>query len=200
MLTLFHSPQSRSTRIIRLLQELDALDQVNIKVVTIIRDNGTGCVDPANPHSEGKVPLLVHDGCEIRESNAIILYLTDLIPSSLAPAVGSIDRGAYLSWLAYYGNVLEPVLIHQFAELNHPALQTTFRGMSELTRRLADTLDNNEYLLGDQFSAADLLMVSPFNWFPDLAPDNPSIRRWLERCQVRPSAAAAEAFDKLQIS
>ena len=96
MLTLFHSPQSRSSRIIRLLFELDVIDQVEIRNVTIPRQDGTGQIDPENPHPEGKVPLLVHDGCMIRESNAIILYLTDLFPSALAPVVGDADRGSYL--------------------------------------------------------------------------------------------------------
>lgn len=196
MLTLFHSPQSRSSRIIRLLFELDVIDQVEIRNITIPRQDGTGQIDPENPHPEGKVPLLVHDGCMIRESNAIILYLTDLFPSALAPVVGDADRGSYLSWLAYYGNVVEPVLIHQFAQLTHPALDSTFRGMPELTTQLANTLNDNDYLLGANYSAADLLMASPFTWLPDLTPDVPSIRSWLERCEARPAAAAAIAFDE----
>lgn len=198
MLTLFHSPQSRSTRIIRLLHELDIMDQVDIKIVTVARQDGSGSIDTNNPHPEGKVPLLVHNGCEIRESNAIILYLTDLFPSALAPVVGAANRGAYLSWLAYYGNVVEPVLIHQFAELQHPALQANFRGMPELTRTLNDTLERHDYLLGDTFSAADLLMASPFNWFPEIAPDFPSIQRWLQRSEDRPSSAATAVFEQQQ--
>ncbi|MGQ7846651.1 glutathione S-transferase family protein [Granulosicoccus sp. 3-233] len=195
MLTLFHSPMSRSTRIMQLLHELDALDQVEIRQVTIPRQDGSGQVDPDNPHPEGKVPVLVHDGCIIRESNAIILYLTDLFPSALAPVVGAAGRGSYLSWLAYYGNVVEPVLVHHFAELSHPVLDSTFRGVPELKRQLENTLNSNDFLLGSEYSAADLLVASPFAWFPDLAPDVPSIQGWLKRCEARPSNAAAAAFD-----
>ncbi len=78
MLTLYHSPRSRSSRIIRLIDELDIWTEVDIRIVSITHSDGTGEHDPNNPHPEGKVPLLVHDGVEIWESNAIILYLTDL--------------------------------------------------------------------------------------------------------------------------
>ena len=198
MLTLFHSPQSRSTRIIRLLHELDVLDQVEVRNVMIPRQDGSGHIDSSNPHPEGKVPYLIHDGCAIRESNAIVLYLTDLFPSTLAPVAGDADRGAYLSWLAYYGNVLEPVLIHHVAQVNHPVLDSTFRGVPELIRQLRTTLEENDYLLGAQFSAADLLMTSPFTWFSDLVSDESSIRNWIDRCENRPSKAASEAYDNDQ--
>ena len=82
MLTLYHSPMSRSTRITQLLRELNALDRVNVEIVTVTRIDGSGGIDPANPHPEGKVPLLVHDGVEIRESIAIAQYLAELFPEA----------------------------------------------------------------------------------------------------------------------
>jgi len=101
MLTLFHSPRSRSSRIVTLLRELDALDKVGIEIVDITRGDGSGRKDPRNPHPEGKVPLLVHDGVVIWESIAIIQYLTDLFPEKkMAPVAGDPQRGRYLSWLA----------------------------------------------------------------------------------------------------
>lgn len=101
MLTLFHAPRSRSTRIITLLRELDAIDKVAIEIVDITRSDGSGRKDLKNPHPEGKVPLLEHDGVFIWESIAIIQYLTDLFPQKkMAPAPGDPQRGRYLSWLA----------------------------------------------------------------------------------------------------
>jgi glutathione S-transferase len=50
MLTLYHAPQSRSSRIVRLLIELDVLDQVDIRIVTVARQDGSGGADPSNPH------------------------------------------------------------------------------------------------------------------------------------------------------
>lgn len=197
MLTLYHAPQSRSSRIIRLLVELGILDQIDIRIVTVVRNDGSGGADPANPHPEGKVPVLVHDGVEIWESNAIILYLTDLFPDAgLGRSVGHSDRGSYLSWLAWYGGVLEPVVIFEAAGLSHPLLDATFRGVPEAVARLTGQLEKTPYLLGDRFSAADLLVVSPYVWLPQATPDVPVIRDWIARCQARPSAQQATDFDQ----
>ena len=197
MLTLYHAPNSRSSRIIRLLIELGILDQVDIRVVTVVRNDGSGGADPANPHPESKVPLLVHDGVEIWESSAIMLYLTDMFPESgLGRSVGQPDRGSYLSWMTWYGNVLEPVIIFDAADLSHPFLDATFRGVPEAVARLTAQLEKTPFLLGEQFSAADLLLVSPYVWFPQSTPDVPLIRDWIARCQARPSAQQTSDFDQ----
>ena len=94
MLTLYHAPNSRSTRIVGALMAMDALDKVDIVQVDIPRRDGTGRHDPANPHPEGKVPVLVHDGVEIWESSAILLYLTELFPEAgLGIPPGDRERG-----------------------------------------------------------------------------------------------------------
>src|SRR6266481_4566707 len=117
MLTLYHCPRTRSSRFLWLLEELAVPYQV--KIVDIRRGDGSGTLDPANPHPHGKVPLLDHDGALIFESPAIALYLTDAFPEQgLGPKVAEPRRGAYLSWLAYYGGVLEPAVLSKF--LNQP--------------------------------------------------------------------------------
>jgi glutathione S-transferase len=196
MLTLYHAPQSRSSRIIALLMALDALDRVDIRLTDIPRQDGSGGRDPKNPHPEGKVPLLItEEGEMIRESNAILLYLTDRFPSGLAPEVGAPGRGAYLSWLFWYGNVLEPVYMHQLAGLAHPVLTASFRGMPEAVAYLAAGLTGRDFLLGDRYSVADLLIASPFLWFPEATPDVPVIRDWVARCGAQPCIAQSVAFD-----
>src|SRR5277367_995409 len=72
MLTLFHAPRSRSTRFIFLLEEIGVPYQ--IKVVNIRRSDGSGAVDPDNPHPLGKVPTRIHDDVTIFESPGITLY------------------------------------------------------------------------------------------------------------------------------
>lgn len=196
MLTLYHAPRSRSSRIVRLIDELGCGDRVSIETVTIPRQDGSGGPDPRNPHPEGKVPVLVHDGALIWETPAVMLYLTDLFPEAgFAPVIGDPKRGPYLSWLAYYGDVVEPVMVLAFAGLEHPVLTTTFRGMAEVTDRLTAALAGQPFLLGDRFSAADLLLSSPFSWFPEATPDMAVIRDWVARCEAEPSAARLDAFD-----
>jgi glutathione S-transferase len=196
MLTLIHSPMSRSSRIVTLIDEMGLQDWVKIEPVTIKRQDGSGGADPQNPHPEGKVPLLIHDGTIIRESGAIIQYLTDMFPDAgLGRPVGHAQRGDYISWLYWYGSVMEPAMIFAAAGLSHPYLTRTFRGVPEMTAKLSAALKHSPYLLGDSYSAADLLVHSPYAWFKDATPDDPAIRDWVTRCMARPSVARTMASD-----
>ncbi|HEU4408277.1 MAG TPA: glutathione S-transferase family protein [Polyangiaceae bacterium] len=196
MLTLFHAPQSRSSRIIWLLEELGATYE--IAYTNITRMDGSGAADPANPHPDKKVPALAHDGALVTESIAIILYLTDLHPEAgLGPRVGDPRRGAYLSWLAYYAGVVEPVINFEHAKVaDNPALVRTFRGRAELDARITGALAKSEYLLGDGFSAVDLLFASVGQWYRSGLPPGERVDRYLAACSSRPAAARAMAKDK----
>jgi glutathione S-transferase len=196
MLTLYHAPQSRSGRIMILLDEMGIRDKVDVKLTTIVRRDGSSQIDPANPHPEGKVPALVHNGTVITESAAIILYLTALFPESgMAPLPGTPKRGEYLTWLFWYGSVMEPVLMMQAAGLAHPMIERNFRGVAEVTARLTKALSHQPYLLGDSYGAADLLLHSPYAWMPDATPDVPVIRDWIARCKNRPTVSRVTAQD-----
>jgi glutathione S-transferase len=194
MITLYHSPNSRSTRVVALLKDLDALHKVAIEIVTIPRQDGSGARDPRNPHPDGKVPFLVQDGHPIWESSAIIQHLAELFPAAgLGVPVGDPRRGAYLSWLAWYAGVVEPVLVLQALRLDHPGIAKTFRTGDDLKARLAAALADRPYLLGDRYTAADLLLHSPYAWFDK--PGVPAIDAWVDRCMDRPGARYAAAFD-----
>src|SRR5471030_1351247 len=113
MLTLYHSPQSRSSRFIWLLEELG--EPYEIDYVTIRRGDGSGQSDPKNPNPTGKVPALMHDGKLVTESAAICLYLSDAFPRArLGPAVGAHDRADYLTWLFFYAAEVKPALVAKF--------------------------------------------------------------------------------------
>ncbi len=196
MLTLYHAPRTRSTRVVALLHALGRLDAVDIRIVTVARADGSGGRDAGNPHPEGKVPLLVHDGVEIWETPAILMYLCELFPDAeLAIPPGHPDRGRFLSWMVWYGSIVEPVVVHRFAGLEHPVLAATFRGMPEVTDRLARALEAGPWLMGERYTAADLLLASPFQWLPDLTPDVPAIRDWVARCGARDFQPALDAFE-----
>jgi len=196
MLTLFHSPASRSTRIVGLLHAMQITDKVDIRLVTIPRQDGSGARDLANPHPEGKVPLLVHDGIEIWESAAIMVYLTDLFPeSAMGVPVGHPDRGRFLSWMAWYGSVLEPALILDAAGATHPWMTAAIRGRAEALDRLTTALGTALWLVGGRYTAADMLCASAFLWNGDPLPDHPVVRDWTARCASRPWSHAVEVYD-----
>lgn len=201
MLTLIHAPQSRSTAILCLIDEMGIADQIAVRNVMITRFDGSGSRDASNPHPEGKVPALLHDGSIITERAAIILHLTTLFPDSgLAPRIGTPEWGVFASWLAWYQGVLEPVLTFQAAEISHPWIAATFRSHVEATARLRAALEQGPWLLGDTFSAADLLVHSPYGWFKNALPDDPLIRDWVARCMARPARHRALAADAARMS
>lgn len=197
MLTLYHSPMSRSTTIVAALHDMGIADKVTIRLIPILRADGTGGVDPTNPHPDGKVPVLDHDGTIITERTAILTYLADLFPD--APAIrpaGHPQRGPFLSWLAYYGGVVEPVLVCAAAGVNHPMITTTFRDTAALNARLVAALsDGRDYLLPDGFSVVDLLMASPFVYLHDMLPEADIVKAWFKRVSTRSSLVTAAKQD-----
>ena len=182
MLTFFHSPGSFSSRIAWLLEEL----QASCRVIVVPAGPGApvpaGALpgDPPNPHPHGYAPALVHDGHVVTESGAIALYLTDLHPSSpIGVPPGHTLRGAYLSWLFYQVGVAEPLYYMKGA-----GLLASDPPMAALDRRMAhhieDTLrDGGPYLLGDRFTAADVLFMSLFDHARALLPRSEVLARYL---------------------
>jgi glutathione S-transferase len=201
MLTLFHSPQTRSTSIVTLIEEMGIRDRIDIREVTIPRMDGSGARDPANPHPEGKVPALVHDGRVITERGAIILHLTSLFPDcGMAPKVGTPDWGVFAMWMAWYQGVLEPTFILQATGMSHPWMTAAIRDHQTAVARLRAALERGPWLMGDRFSAADLLLHGPYVWFPEATPDDPLIRDWIARCQARPAVARVREADAARLA
>jgi glutathione S-transferase len=195
MLTLYHAPVSRSSRILWLLEELGA--EYVLRITDIPRMDGSGAADPANPHPDKKVPALVDDGALVTESSAIVLYLTDRFPEAdLGPRIGDPKRGPYLSWLAYYGDVIEPVINLEVAGLaENPAMKRAFRDRAAVDRRILEALAEGPFVLGEKFTGADILIASIGQWARPMLPAGEPVDSYLARCNARPALARARAKD-----
>jgi len=157
MITLYHSPRTRSGSIVWLLEELEIPYQT--KVVDFRRMDGSGARDAANPHPHGKVPTLVDGGETVFESSAIALFLTDKYRAKkLGPAAGDPNRGEYLSWLAYRPGVMEPALLARRFEIKHVYGAMGWAPADEVEEVLNKHLSSRQYFLGDSFSALDILL------------------------------------------
>jgi glutathione S-transferase len=193
MITLYHRPNSRSTRFVFLLEELAA--PYTLKLVTTRTRDG-GAVDPANPHPHGKVPVISDDGVIVFESAAIALYLTDRFPHNrLGPLAGEPGRGPYLSWLAYYTGVTEPAFLCKFMNVTVPRATAGWVAVEEMMPVLIDRLTKGPYMLGEGFSAVDVLFGTSFALFANspLLPKSPVIEAYVKRIVERPAYARAMA-------
>lgn len=195
MITLYHAPRSRSTRIIGLLEELGT--PYTIHPVSIFRPmTGEGKGDPANPHPDKRVPAIEHDGHLLAESVAITLYLCDhFADKGLAPQPGDARRGAYLTWMAWYAAEFEPAMFAAFTgELEASPLKQ--RSYDAVIHRIETALAKGPYLLGDNYSAADFLLASALAFGRSAFPQSEVIDAYIERCTRRPSIARGQSLDE----
>ena len=194
--TLFHSPQSRSAGALVLLEELGAdyeLHVLNLK-------KGEQRAPPylaINPM--GKVPAIRHDGALVTEQGAVYAYLADLYPEAgITPAIGDPLRGPYLRWLFYYGSSFEPALVDRSLKREPAPTSTSPYGDYEtMLKTLTDQLAAGPFLLGERFTAADVLWGTALRWTTmfKLVPETPVVAGYIARVTSRPAAARAAKID-----
>ncbi|WP_420479852.1 glutathione S-transferase family protein [Brevundimonas sp. FT23028] len=194
MLTLFHAPQSRSGRIVWLMEEIGAAYE--IEYVDIFRAlTGTGRADRNNLHPDGKVPALLHDGALVTESAAIALYLTDLFPDAgLGAPVGSPERAAYVTWLAWTAGEMEPAYWSRISGQTESD-PLAMKRYEQVNARILTALEHGPYLMGHRFTAVDVMVGSAMAWGRDFGPQSALLDRWLERIGTRPANLSAIARD-----
>ena len=194
MLTLFHAPQSRSSRIVWLLEEFGV--DYDIRYVDVFRSmTGTGGRDPANPHPDGKVPALAHKDALVTESAAVALYLTDLFPEAgLGASVGSAERAAYVTWLAWAAGEMEPAYWSRISGQTEgdPVAQARY---DAVIARLFGALEQGPYLMGERFTAVDVMVGSALARLREFSPESPLLDAYLARIMDRPANAMATAKD-----
>lgn len=196
MITLYHAPRSRASRFIFLLEELGA--PYELKEVDIRRGDGSGALDSANPHPHGKVPVIRDGDSVIYESAAIALYLTDKFPQNgIGPLVGDANRGAYLTWLAYYAGVMEPAWMSAFMKWEVKRGTAGWVKTDEVMELVNGTLSKQPFLLGEKFSAADVLVGTTFKLFmgsPLLAKTD-LLEAYVNRITTRPAYIRAQEVE-----
>ncbi|WP_174300160.1 glutathione S-transferase family protein [Caulobacter sp. S45] len=186
MLKLYHSPQTRSSRMVWLLEEIGAPYEIEY---LDIRAEGGLPESYRAIHPLKKVPALQHDGEIVTESAAICLYLSDAFPAAgLGPRVGEAGRGAYLSWLAYYAGVVEPALmVKAVGATGFSPLSAAWGDPELMIKRLEDTLSAGPYVLGERFTTVDVLIGSTFQWAGRLLPKTEAVEAYKSRLMSRPA-------------
>ncbi|MDX2222729.1 MAG: glutathione S-transferase family protein [Rhodospirillaceae bacterium] len=195
-LTIFHSPQTRSTGVVILVEELGApytLHVVNMKAGDQ-RKPGYLAVNPM-----GKVPAARHGDALITEQGALYIYLADLFPAAgLAPALTDPLRGPYLRWLVFYGSCFEPAIVDRSMQRPPGNLgMSPYGDFDTMWATVTGQLAKGPYLLGERFTAADILWGTALKWITDykLVPPAPEVMAYTARIAARPAVAKVTAMD-----
>jgi glutathione S-transferase len=196
-LTLYHAPQTRSSGVRILLEELGAPHTLD---VLDLRSGRGREPEYLRINPLGKVPALRHGKALITEQAAIYLYLADQFPDrGLAPPIGDPLRGPYLRWMVFYGSTFEPAVVDRALQREPgPRAMSPYGDFEAVLRTLVEALTPGPYLLGERHSAADVLWGAALSWTTSfkLVPEEPAIMAYLGRINARPAVRkvmAAEA-------
>jgi glutathione S-transferase len=195
-ITLFHSPQTRSTGALNLLEELNApyqLHALNMKAGEH-RESTYLAVNPM-----GKVPAIRHGDALVTEQVAIGIYLADLFPEAgITPAIGDALRGPYLRWYVFYAACFEPALVDKAMKRETGSIAMSPYGDFDMTvKTLVHQLEKGPWLLGESFTAPDVLWGTALTWMTGfgLLDPVPPIKAYIDRWNARPSVKKTAEID-----
>ncbi|HET6839312.1 MAG TPA: glutathione S-transferase C-terminal domain-containing protein, partial [Bradyrhizobium sp.] len=132
----------------------------------------------------------------LAEAAAICAYVAERYPEAkLAPPLGDPLRAKYLSWLFFSPGCIEAAMVQVATKIE---MNSVAAGWGD-SRRVFDVLDaaltKGPWLLGENFSAADIAIGSGLNFAVRLfkmVPSRPSFDAYIERCVARPAFQRAE--------
>jgi len=188
-----------NTRARRALWMLEELGQPFQRVTIDIRDpvaKADAAFRRVSPL--GKVPALEDGATCLWDSGAICAWLADQYPAAgLAPAIGHPDRGAYLQWLMFTNSVIEPSMAEKFAGLPSKPSQYGWGSWDLMLQVFRDGLQRGPWILGANFSAADVLLGMAACYLRDfkMLESDPVLFAYADRCASRPAYQRAAAAD-----
>jgi glutathione S-transferase len=199
MITLVHAPRSRSSAFVWLLEEVG--EPYEIKYATIRRSDGSGSLDAANPHPHGKVPVLIDGATVVFEQSAVALYVADKYPrANLGPRIGDSARGGFLTLLSYDSGVVEPSFTSKFLRVAVPRGSAGWVESDEVMDFINGRLASHPYIVGERFTAADVLYASAFALFMNSplleGKKTQQLQDYVARCVSRPARARASEKDQ----
>lgn len=197
-LTLYHASPSRSSVVLWMLEEVG--QPYDIKLLKLSAgDNMKPDYLAINPM--GKVPALRHGGTVITELAAICTYLADEYPDKkLNVPIGTPKRGVYLKWLFFGPGCLEPAVIDRAAPRKEEARRAMlgYGDFDTTMNVLARAVEKGPWLMGDQFTAADVVIGANIRWgmIFKMIPERKEFVDYAARIAARPALQRAEAKDK----
>ena len=193
---LYWSPRTRASRVVWMLEEAQvSYDRVRIEI-----NDEDAKADPAFRAASpmGKVPALEDGEVRMADSAAICIYVADKYPASgLAPGINDPARGQYLYWMFYTPGVIEPCMAEKISGVEPNPGRNGWGSFNAMISTLENGLQSGPWLLGDRFSAADVMVGSSATFLKmfGLLPESSQIEAYIERCLARPAYKSALALD-----
>lgn len=205
MLKVYGFPNTRSTRVVWTLEEVGA-EYDYIKVDLLKGEGQSPAFLELNPG--GKVPTLTDGALVLTESAAICTYIGEKYPAArLTPPAGTLERAKYDQWCCFVISELEQPLWtiakHRFAlpeKRRVPAVLETAAWEFSIAAKVLDAgLGNHEFILGDRFSIADILIAHTLVWASKaykLPLGSKRLDAYVERLLARPAWTRAKAREQ----
>ena len=193
MMKLYWAPRSRSVTALWLMEETgQPYERVLIDITTGAQKTPEYLA--INPM--GKVPALGDGDATLAEAAAICAYVAERYPEAkLAPPLGDPRRAKYLYWLFFSPGCIEPAIVQLATKIE---MNPVAAGWGE-AQRVFDVFDaavsKGPWILGDTFSAADIIIGSGLNFAVrmfKMVPSRPSFDAYIDRCAARPAFQRAE--------
>ena len=197
-LTLYHAAPSRSSITRWMLEEIG--EPYDIHLLSLSKgENRRADYLAVNPM--GKVPALKHGDTVITEAAAICAYLADEFPrAKLNVPIGTAYRGVYLKWLFFGPSCIEPAIMDRAFPRKEEARRAAlgYGDFDTVMDVMANALTKGPHLMGDQFTAADVVIGSTLRWgmMFKMLPERPEFIAYITRLAARPAAQRAEVRDK----
>ena len=193
MMKLYWAPRSRSFSALWLMEETG---QPYERVLTDITAGAQKAPEYLAINPMGKVPAIKDGDATLAEAAAICAYVAERYPEArLAPPPGDPLRAKYLYWLFFSPGCIEPAMVQLATKIE---MNPVAAGWGE-AQRVFDVLDaalqKGPWILGDNFSSADIIIGAGLNFAVRLfkmVPPRPSFDAYIARCMARPAFQRAE--------
>jgi glutathione S-transferase len=195
-LVFYYAPHSRSGIVLWMLEELGVpykMEQLSLKKGSQ-KSPEYLAINPM-----GKVPAIKHGDTVVTEAGAICCYLADAFPAAgLAPAIGDPARGTYFRWMFFSPSCIEPAMGDKaFQRPPIPASTAGYGDFDTVMDTASQAVSQGDYLLGDRFSAADVVLGSTLRYgmMFGVIPKRPEFEAYTGRLAKRPALQRTEARD-----
>jgi len=195
MMKLYWAPRTRSFPTLWLMEETG---QPYERVLIDFSKSAQKAPEYLAINPMGKVPALKDGEATLAEAPAICAYVAERYPqANLAPPPGDPLRAKYLYWLFFGPGCVEPAMVQVATKVE---MNPTAAGWGD-AQRVFDVLDaalnKGPWILGESFSAADIVIGSGLNFAVRLfkmVPARPSFDRYIDACAARPAFQRAGAI------